>query len=161
MAAPKLVHYTVNGSTTGLLTLVPAVPAGRSLVIAKILVQNYHASASTIFGLNVGGIGIGSNMTLAPGQVYTQGGLVVLAGETVQLVAGTANTSSRPLASSARSGCSVTATRVSGSAAPMRSDASPDAKMKRVAFDDASRRGSVSMIASLLTPQSAALYRCP
>lgn len=67
------------------------VPASRVLVISKITVCNLHTSTVT-FALYVGPVStnynqglIAYNMTLNVGQVYTESGLVALAGEGVQI----------------------------------------------------------------------------
>lgn len=83
MPAPILRRYaagpTVANTDT---TLVPAVPAARALVVSKVVVSNYSA-VTVKFILFVAGAGIASGVTLAPGDNYTESGLVVLAGETM------------------------------------------------------------------------------
>lgn len=87
MPAPALRHYQLQLSN-GVQTLVGAVPAGRALVISKIIVTSLSGTAIT-FGLQVGANNtnswIAQNVPLNSGEVWTETGIVMLAGEVILL----------------------------------------------------------------------------
>lgn len=92
MPAPILRHVSnLPGTVVTDVTLLAAVPTARAVVVSKLLVANYSSSASS-FHLFVGGQGVAFSIPLAPGEVYTETGLVVLAGETVVVRQLTAST---------------------------------------------------------------------
>ncbi len=84
--ASALRRYSATLSTTTATTLV-TVPAAKALV-AKVVVASSGTSAIT---LTAGGSVILTGLTLSPGQVYSETGVVVVAGETITATAGTAN----------------------------------------------------------------------
>src|SRR4051794_8664958 len=90
MAAPSVLRHYSSAPTTNVTTNISgAVAANRALAVSKICVANLDATSST-FDLMVGAasgqaVKIASQVTLAAGQVYTETGLVVLAGESVFL----------------------------------------------------------------------------
>lgn len=81
MPAPILRRYATTPANTAATTAV-TVPAARALVISKITCANVSATAASIT-VTIGGAGIVAGLSLAPGQVYTETGLVALAGEAV------------------------------------------------------------------------------
>lgn len=87
MPAPLLRRYASSLTTTSPFTVVAAVASARALV-GKILVA---ASGSSTITLTVGGTNVVTALAMSAGQVYTETGLVVLAGETVTATAGTAS----------------------------------------------------------------------
>lgn len=90
MPAPSLKHFTVYPTTTATTTLVPAVPAGRALV-GRVVVST---PSTTTISIRVNGSPIIEVLSLSAGQSYEQAGVVVLAGATITVSVGTANTAS-------------------------------------------------------------------
>lgn len=92
MAAPILRRYsaTVSAVANAFTAVGSAVPASRALVISKITVTNGTAASST-FTLRVGGAAVAQSVALGPGGVYTENGLVALAGESVDCSASVAS----------------------------------------------------------------------
>lgn len=93
MAPPSLKHYAaVSGNASTWTPIHAAVGAGRALVISKIVVANGSVGTCT-FNLAIGDSGntgqtnIARDITLAAGQVYTETGLVAVAGEYVRVAA--------------------------------------------------------------------------
>lgn len=88
MANPLLRHYqTATFGAGSNVNVSGVVGANRALAVSKITVANL-AGASVTFTLHVGAAAssatqIGTSITLAAGQVYTETGLVVLAGESI------------------------------------------------------------------------------
>ena len=91
MAAATLRRYSggIFAANT-LTTVVPAIPAGRALVIGKIIVANVSGAQLT-FGIAVGGVFVASAISLAPSEVYTESGLVMVAGDNAQVTVTIAN----------------------------------------------------------------------
>lgn len=87
MAAPTLKHYSAQtGAINTFVTVVPLVPAGRSLVVSKVAIVAVASGAQ--FSMTVGPDQgttrfIVFGMPLATGEQYTETGLVVLAGESL------------------------------------------------------------------------------
>lgn len=91
MPAPVLRRYAQNLYVANTeTTVVPAVPAARALVVSKIVVVN-AAGAAVTFRLVVGGFFVAADMALGFGEVYTESGLVVLAGDLVRAQCSAAN----------------------------------------------------------------------
>lgn len=82
MAAPQLQHYKGVTAANVALTVVPAVPSLRALIVTKVTVANGNGSAATV-SVSVGGRPIVESFPLPATSVYAETGLVVLAGETV------------------------------------------------------------------------------
>ncbi len=83
MPAPTLRRYAVIPGTADTDTaLVPAVPAARALVIGKLIVANVSSTAASL-AVIVAGTRIASGLVLQASEVYTEAGLIVLAGETI------------------------------------------------------------------------------
>lgn len=92
MAAPKLVHYTSTSHATANTAAgaAPVPAAGRALVIAKITVVVGAGGTPTPVTFSLG-VGSGSNtdpsfhiangVTLAAGEVYTESGIILVAGD--------------------------------------------------------------------------------
>lgn len=76
---PVLRYYRLIPGTTAQLEVVPAPPAGRALVISKIVVAAFGATGR--FWLRVGGAGIAEAIPILPGEVYTETGIVLTAGQ--------------------------------------------------------------------------------
>lgn len=88
MPAPLLRHYNaiIIGNTGSFTGPTFVTPAARALVVSKITVINNQSAALT-FSLMVGATNgtfaylIAANFPLNPGEIYTETGVVVLAGE--------------------------------------------------------------------------------
>lgn len=89
MAASVLRHYRgqANATPGAASGVCGPIPAGRALVISKITVANTSSTTAatvTIYvGSNTATDYIAVNVSVAAGQVYTETGLVALAGEYV------------------------------------------------------------------------------
>lgn len=94
MAVPVLRRYGSGAFAAGLgttTTIVAAVPANRALVVSKIVVAN-SAAASVKFNIIVAGATyLVNGMSLPVNQVYTETGLVLVAGDTLVASTDTAN----------------------------------------------------------------------
>lgn len=93
MAAPILRRYAVVAGTTDT-TVVPAPATGRAFVLSKVTVATNvgPGGVATLFTLLIGGLAVAQNMSLSPGEVYTESGFVIPAGISFTVQAGTANT---------------------------------------------------------------------
>lgn len=97
MPAPSLKHYKSVLALSTWTNVSGAVAAGRALVISKITVAN-NGSASVTFFLQIDTASataagdIAASVALAPGEVYTEAGVVALAGESVFAYASTGTT---------------------------------------------------------------------
>jgi hypothetical protein len=79
MAAPILRHYQ-NLMPAGNSTLF-TVPTARALVISKILIAATGTSTTSTITLTAAGNWLITNLNLTQGQVYTETGVVMTAGE--------------------------------------------------------------------------------
>lgn len=89
MAAPTLKRFTANSSATAntAVVVVPAVGATRALVISKIVVSNVSGNSAVVFSLLINGTAIAPavNVPLLAGEVYGETGVVLVAGDTLQV----------------------------------------------------------------------------
>lgn len=92
MAAPSsLKHYGLShagGSAWSNASGGAAVAAGRALVVSKVTVANTSTSTAYTVSLSVGAAGSGAagliaQVSIPPNSVYTETGVVVLAGESL------------------------------------------------------------------------------
>lgn len=92
MPAPKLVSYGLNvyGASTQTV-VVPAVPAGRALVISKITITPAPGVSSQTFRLVLNGRWAALDVVINLGEVYTETGLVVPSGSTLEFSSSVAN----------------------------------------------------------------------
>lgn len=100
MPAPVLRHYNGVGSALGAwTTIVPAVPAGRVLVVSKLLVQSDLDGITFYAGLGPSpATGVATRVAglvlVNKGQTFQIAGLTLLAGEVVTLNVQTGSVSS-------------------------------------------------------------------
>src|SRR5689334_20085540 len=96
MAAPILRHYKARGSATGgtAVDVTGAVPAGRALVVSKIIVE-CDSSAGGVTSLHAGTgtttAELIAYLLLQANQVYTETGIVLLAGESLRVTSSVSN----------------------------------------------------------------------
>jgi hypothetical protein len=83
--ASTLRRYTA-GVTTTAATVVPAVAAARALVVGKVIVAS---AAGVTFNITAGGVLVAAAVAVPAGGVYSETSLVLLAGDTLTVIATT------------------------------------------------------------------------
>lgn len=84
MPAPLLRRITGNTSAANTLTAVGgAVPVNRAFVASKVVLVNNTGGTIKVSQALFGGAHFATGISLAPGELYTESGLVALGGDTV------------------------------------------------------------------------------
>lgn len=91
MPVPILRRYGTSTIPAAVTTAVtPVVPAARALVISKLIINNLGSVGIVNFALYAGPSGnnaetIAYSIPFSPGDIYTESGLVLLAGEAIRI----------------------------------------------------------------------------